>query len=73
MLKGKTIFIVEDDAFNLAIIRTILRRQGVNTPFDHWGDNTLTRIQKYDSNLDMILLDLMLPDNISGHDIFESI
>ncbi|MFK7803632.1 MAG: two-component system response regulator, partial [Anaerolineae bacterium] len=72
-LQNKTIFVVEDDAFNLAIIRTILRRQGASAPFDHWGDNTLSRILKFSTRLDMILLDLMLPDNISGHDIFESI
>ncbi|MFK7804658.1 MAG: response regulator [Anaerolineae bacterium] len=73
MLKNKTIFIVEDDAFNLAIIRTLLRHQGAIVPFDHWGDNTITRIQKYSTKIDMILLDLMLYDGISGHDIFKLI
>lgn len=73
MLNNKTIFIVEDDAFNLAIIRTILRRQGAETPFDHWGDGTLSRLQKHAQEIDMILLDLMLPNNLSGYDIFDMI
>jgi len=73
ILQNKTIFVIEDDAINLAIIRTILRRQGADAPFDHWGDNTLSKILKLSNRLDIILLDLMLPNDISGHDIFDAI
>ena len=73
LLENKTIFVVEDDASNLAIIRTILRRQKAIVPFDHWGDHTLSGMLKQSSRLDLILLDLKLPSDITGHDIFESI
>ena len=64
---------VEDDTLNSAIIRTILRQNGADVPFDHWGDKMLTSMSKYQDTLDLILLDLMLPGNVTGHDIFEEI
>ncbi|MEM9773494.1 MAG: response regulator [Chloroflexota bacterium] len=73
VLKDKVIFMVEDDALNFAIIRTILRRAGATVPYDHWGDTTLTRMKEYSGRLSMILLDLMLPGGVSGYDIFEAI
>ena len=72
-LNGRTIFMVEDDALNFAIIRTILRRAGATVPYDHWGDTTLTRMKEYSGQLSMILLDLMLPGGVSGYDIFDAI
>ncbi len=73
LLDGKHIFVIEDDAMNLAVIRTILQRAGAAVPFDHWGDTTLQRILTYPFDLDLILLDIMLPHEISGYDILESI
>lgn len=73
LLQGKHIFVVEDDPLNLAIIRTILQRAGAVVPFDHWGDTTLKRMLDYPFKLDLILLDLMLPHQFSGYDIFNSI
>ena len=61
---------VEDDTMNSAIIRTILRQNGAEVPFDHWGDKMLRSMSKYEDTLDMILLDLMLPGDVTGHDIF---
>lgn len=75
LLKGKYIFIVEDDPTNLAVLRTILKREGASAPFDHWGDTTLQKMMEYHAvfNLDMILLDIMLPHKISGYDILDAI
>lgn len=73
ILEGKTIFMVEDDALNFAIMRTILRRAGANVPYDHWGDKTLTRMKEFSDQLSLILLDLMLPGDVSGYDIFQAI
>jgi len=73
VLKDKHIFVVEDDAMNLAVIRTILKRAGAAVPFDHWGDTTLNRILAYPFKIDAILLDIMLPNQISGYDIFDAI
>jgi len=71
ILSGKTIFMVEDNPGNAAIIRTILRQAGARVPYDHRGDITLTRMIQ-NLPLDMILMDLMLP-GASGYDIFDAI
>ena len=73
LLEGKHIYVVEDDAMNLAVIRTILRRSGAIVPFDHWGDTTLSRMLSYPFKIDMFLLDIMLPHNVSGYDILKAI
>ncbi len=73
LLKGKHIFVVEDDSLNLAIIRTILQRAGAVVPFDHWGDATLQKMLSYTFKIDLILLDIMFPHNVSGYDIFDAI
>ena len=72
MLKGKRIFVIEDDPTNLAIISTILRRYGASTPFDVWGSDTTQKIKDLPS-IDLILLDLHLPGGVHGYDIFDEI
>ena len=56
-LENKTIFMVEDNALNSAIMRTILLRHGANVPYDHWGDKSLYRMANYASRIDLILLE----------------
>jgi CheY-like chemotaxis protein len=73
LLKGKHIFVVEDDPRNLAIIRTFLQQAGAVVPYDHWGDTTLNRILTYSFKIDLILLDIMFPHSVSGYDIFDAI
>ena len=73
VLKDKHIFVVEDDAMNLAVIRTILKRAGASVPFDHWGDRTLNRMLSYPFKIDAILVDIMLPNQVDGYDIFDAI
>ncbi|MFK7803908.1 MAG: response regulator [Anaerolineae bacterium] len=73
ILKGKKIFLVEDDPVNLAIIRVTLQKQGAVVPFDHWGDSTLERLSAQANTIDLILLDIMLPGNVTGYDIFDQI
>lgn len=73
LLEGKTIFLVEDDSVNLAIIRVLLKEHGANTPFDHWGDTTLSNMINLTSKPDIILLDIMLPGKVTGFDIFDLI
>ena len=72
ILQDKQIFIIEDDATNLAIISSILRRNGATVSYDRWGRETIERIIKA-MPIDIILLDLMLPNGVSGYDIFEQI
>lgn len=73
ILKNKTIYLVEDDPINFAVTRTILRAQGANVILDHWGDTTLRRIQNYPQLVDLFILDLMLPGQTSGYDVFDAI
>lgn len=72
-LKGKHIFLLEDDPVNFAVIQTILRREGAHPFLDHWGDTTLKKMLNYPFPIDLILLDLMLPGKASGYDIFDAI
>jgi CheY-like chemotaxis protein len=58
---------------NLAVIRTILKNAGANVPFDHWGDTTLNRMLSYPFKIDAVLLDIMLPNQVSGYDILDVI
>jgi CheY-like chemotaxis protein len=72
LLQGKRIFVVEDDASNLAIISTILRRHGAKVLFDAWGSEALDKLVKLQP-IDVILLDLNLPLGNNGYDIFRKI
>lgn len=71
-LKDKTIFIVEDDVGNRAVIQTLLEQHGAMTYFERWGTNTLQQLQKI-SCVDIILLDLMFPRGVTGYDVFDEI
>ncbi len=72
LLTDKIMFIVEDDAANLAIASTIIRHQGGTVVYDRWGHQTIERMRRL-PRIDIILLDLMLPDGITGYDIFDNI
>lgn len=72
-LKDKRIFYIEDDIFNRSIVQTILERYGVKFWFDRWGkEQTIQRLLKFQP-VDLILLDLMLPDGVTGYDIYAEI
>ena len=73
LLENKHIFMVEDSALSIAIIRTALIAQGATVPYDHLGDTTLGSMLTYPFPLDLILLDLILPGRRSGYDIFNAI
>lgn len=71
-LKGKKIFLVEDNAGNRAIEEILLERHGAKTAIERWGRETIVRLTVA-MPVDIILLDLMFPNNITGFDIFEEI
>lgn len=72
-LNNKRIFYIEDDIFNRSIVQTILERYGVKFWFDRWGkEQTIQRLLKFQP-VDLILLDLMLPDGVTGYDIYAEI
>lgn len=72
MLNNTLIYIVENDAGNLAIASHYLRQAGVRIRFDRWGVDTPDNILKA-MPVSVILMDLMFPQHISGFDIFQQI
>jgi CheY-like chemotaxis protein len=72
ILKGKHIFIVEDNLTNRVVFQMSLIVEGAKVDFERWGRDTITQIRGY-SHIDLIILDLMLPNGISGYDIFTEI
>lgn len=72
LLKGKRVFIVEDNASNLAILSVHLRQQGAFVTFERWGAQTVRLIERA-LPIDIIMLDLMFPNNVSGFDVFDEI
>ena len=71
MLKDKRIFIVEDDNLNRVVYSTILTKAGAWFSFDRWGRYTPIVLQQ--EKWDLLIMDLMLPDGVSGFDIYEEI
>ena len=71
MLKGKNIFIVEDNTMNRVVYSVMLKKEGCFVEFDRWGRETV-KILEWKS-FDLIILDLMLPHGDSGFTIFEEI
>ena len=69
LLKNRRIFIVEDDLANRAIVQFMLEKQGARTSIERWGTDTIRRVRAF-MPVDLILLDLMFPDGVSGFDIF---
>lgn len=72
VLRGKRIFVVEDDVTNMAIIVMLLKQEGALVIQDPWSTATLDLLKNH-LPIDMILLDLMLRWSRSGYDVFESI
>lgn len=72
VLKEKRIFIVEDTAGNLAIMKTLLEGMGAKIAFDRWAGETIEKLKAF-APVDLILLDLMFPDNVTGYDVFDDI
>lgn len=72
LLKNRRVFIVEDNAGNLAIASVYLRQQGAVVLYERWGHNTAQAILPH-LPIDVILMDLMFPNNVSGFDVFDQI
>ena len=72
LLKGKRIFLTEDNLTNRSVIQLLLERDGAVFAFERWGFDTLERLQKF-GPVDIILLDLMLPNGITGLDLYDQI
>jgi CheY-like chemotaxis protein len=72
-LKGKRVFYIDDDTNNRAIVTFILDAVGAKVAYDRWGtDATITLLKEF-LPIDLILLDIMLPEGVTGYDVFDSI
>jgi CheY-like chemotaxis protein len=72
ILKGKRLFIVEDNPQNRVVFQITLVRQGAIVDFERWGAKTIYHLQNT-SHIDLIILDLMLAGDVSGFDIYDDI
>jgi CheY-like chemotaxis protein len=73
LLNNKRIFLLEDDPRNFAVILTLVRKNGGVPIHDYWGDITLNKLSAFAEEIDLILLDLMLPGNVTGYDVYDAI
>jgi CheY-like chemotaxis protein len=71
-LKGRRIFIVEDNLTNRAIMQLMIEQHGGAVAFERWGQDTVERLRGF-MPADLILLDLMFPGGVTGYDIFDRI
>jgi CheY-like chemotaxis protein len=73
MLTDKRVFIIEDNIDNRTIVQMLLEQQGALTAFERWGGaDSIRRLREF-MPVDLILLDLMLPNQITGYDVFDRI
>lgn len=73
ILQGKRIFYVEDNLQNRSLVQLLLERHGVIVGFERWGgQEALVRLGSF-LPVDLILMDLMFPKNVTGYQVFEAI
>lgn len=71
-LRNRSLFIVEDNLQNRLIYQMALRHYEVTIHFERWGRGSVQQLGAM-PRVDLILLDLMLAEGISGFDIFDQI
>ena len=73
LLTDKRIFIIEDNIDNRIIIQVLLEQNGAQTAFERWGGtDSIRRLHEF-SPIDLIILDLMFPNQVTGYDVFDRI
>jgi CheY-like chemotaxis protein len=73
LLTDKRIFIIEDNIDNRVIIQVLLEQNGAQTAFERWGGaDSIRRLHEF-SPVDLVLLDLMFPNQVTGYDVFDRI
>ncbi len=72
LLNDKRIFIVEDNIQNRIIFQVCLLSNGAAIDLEYRGADTIYRLSRL-APVDLIILDLMLSDGISGFDIIKQI
>lgn len=71
-LHKKRIFLVEDNIGNQTIAKTLLESHGAIVATHRTGQNVVKHLEQF-CPVDLIIVDLMLPDGVTGYDIFTAI
>lgn len=69
---GKRIFIIEDNSVNRTVMEALFEARGAEIASEVWGRDFLEKMLAF-APVDLVLLDLMFPANISGYDIYDQI
>ena len=72
LLMIKQIMHVDDDSDTRKVVKTILQHHGYNVLSVSSGKECLKQLHNYNKKIDLILLDMMMPD-MSGWDVFQKI
>jgi len=72
LLQDRRIFIIEDNTQNRIVFQMVFINQGAAVEFERRGSDAIARLQSI-HQVDLIILDLMLANGISGFDIFDQI
>lgn len=72
ILKGKRIFLTEDNLTNRSVMQLLLEIEGATFAFERWGNDDCKALIAF-APVDIILLDLMLPNNLTGFDVYDQI
>ena len=68
-MPGQTILIIDDDATFCANLTGVLKEAGYRPIEAHDGPSALAAIEELGSGIDLMIVDLSLPDNVNGIDI----
>lgn len=71
-LRNKRVYIVEDNEDNIYVLLRLLRKHGASVQIDWWAKGEREKVLKA-LPIDVILLDLMLPQGRSGFDVFDEL
>jgi len=72
LLSNKHIFIIEDNPQNRVIFQMSLIRDGALVEFERWGRDTIAHAENA-GRIDLVIMDLMLAQGISGFDLFNQL
>src|SRR5579859_5078969 len=72
LLSNKRIFLIEDNLRNLNMMQLMLEKYEARISYERWGTDTVLHLQLF-APVDLILLVLNFPTNVSGFDIYNEI
>ena len=71
VFKGKRVLIADDDVRNVFSLASVLERQGMQVQFAENGNEAIA-ILRADPNIDLVLMDIMMPE-LDGYEAMRAI